>query len=148
MKEGRKMNKTEIQVGEYCRVDGSIAKLLSVNEYENSVTFDSPVNIPLKGVSKTITIYDMLRYTTNHSHNIIDLIEVDDIVDITILGEDTEFGATDPIGAIWHIKDESMLHNIKQGCKLGTFELESILTHEEFNDNKYQANEEEEKEYE
>lgn len=124
------MNNANIQVNEFVRtIDGLIAKLIGIyNNGEKDEIYDFDV------LDNRIQKKDLVK---SHSFNIIDLIEVEDIVEVTILGEDTEFGATDPIGAIWHIRDESMLRNIKQGCKLGTFELESILTHEQFNDKKY-----------
>lgn len=133
------MNNANIQVNEYIKtIEGRIGKFQGEpKEYGLICSYDGFGNIKC-----------FIKDIKSHSFNLIDLIEVEDIVEVTILGEDTEFGATDPIGAIWHIKDESMLRNIKQGCKLGTFELESILTHEQFNNRKYQVNEEEEKEYE
>lgn len=122
------MNNAEIQVGEYCRVDGNIAKLLSINEYENRVTFDAPIEIPLKGVSKTITIYDMLRYTTNHSHNIIDLIEEGDYVNGNLISE------------VDKTKKEIRVNDYY----VTTFRnehIQTIVTHEQFKNMEYEVGE-------
>ena len=129
----------DLNVGEFVRTkNGYIGKIENINDFRPP---ESKYAIDIQMGDLVFIGEDLIA---KNNEDIIDLIEVEDIVEVTILGEDTEFGATDPIGAIWHIRDESMLCNIKQGCKLGTFELESILTHEAFNARKYQVNEEEE----
>lgn len=124
----------DLNVGEFVRTkNGYIGKIENINDFRPP---ESKYAIDIQMGDLVFIGEDLIA---KNSEDIIDLIEVEDIVEVTILGEDTEFGATDPIGVIWHIRDESMLRNIKQGCKLGTFELESILTHKQFNDRKYQV---------
>ena len=122
----------DLNVGEFVRTkNGYIGKIENIND------FRPPENKYAIDIQMGDLVFIGEDLIAKNSEDIIELIEVEDIVEVTILGEDTEFGATDPIGAIWHIRDESMLCNIKKGYKLGIFELESILTHEQFNDKKY-----------
>ena len=70
------------------------------------------------------------------SFDIIALIEVGDLLEITIFEEETDC-SPEPISATWYIRDEVMLKNIKNQVKAGYIELDAILTHEQINNSIY-----------
>lgn len=76
---------------------------------------------------------------SKQSNNILDLIGVGDLVELTIFGEENENGSPDPIGVTWYINDEIMLRNIKQQIKAGYMELDGILTNKQINSNMYRV---------
>ena len=71
-----------------------------------------------------------------HSFDIIALIEVGDLLEITIFREETDC-SPEPISATWYIQNEIMLKNIKNQVKAVYIELDAILTHEQINNSIY-----------
>ena len=105
----------KIEVGEFVRTKKGIIFLATESFINNNK------NVP----SKYLHLVDE---TVKHSKNIIDLIEEGDIVELVdVLSKEVIY--------IW---DEEMLKAVKQDIEEGQT-LKSILTHEQFNQNKYEV---------
>ncbi len=120
----------KIEVGEYVRTrEGYIGILIDINiKNLNYLTIDCK-----RSVRRDFLYPDSYLYLTNedivkHSKNIIDIIKVGDIVELTdVLSQEVIY--------IW---DEEMLEAVKQNIEEGQ-RLKSILTREEFTNRKYEV---------
>lgn len=124
-----------IQIGEYIKIDGVIYK---IKEYEYREEFVNPHILYFENCNYGFALEKLPK----HSGDILDLIEIGDLVELTIFCDETEYGSSDPIGATWYINDEIMLRNIKQQIKAGYMELDGILTHEQINSHMYRVGDE------
>lgn len=118
----------EIEVDEYVRTKDGIIDIV-ILAYKGKC--NNP-NCNDKHISCKINYYREDNIS-KHSKNIIDLIEVGDIVqvkDIQFLDEDKKY-----------IFDIEMLEALKTNIKNNNFEILSILTHEQFEQNAYRLEE-------
>lgn len=119
-------------VGEYIKINGVIYK---IKKYEYREEFANPHILYFENYNYG----SALEKLPKHSSDILDLIEVEDLVELTIFNNEIEYGAPDHIGVTWYIENETVLRNIKQQIKAGAMELDGILTHEQINSRIYRV---------
>lgn len=116
----------EIKVGEYVRTKRGIAKVLEVKIVQTKMHGQHDVAYK---IDKCPGMYITETAFTEHSFNLIDLIEVGDIVFIQdVLNNDFVY-----------IYDDEMLKAVKEDVESG-LEITEILTHEQYETNCYKIN--------
>lgn len=119
----------KLEVGMYFRAYGKIDKVRNIvrrsSLYEDSGIYGERYGKFIIG-SKVID-------EVPHSHNIIDLIEVGDVIGYEIK---TSLETSGVLKGITNISDEEMLEDIKNN---NDYVIKSIVTHEQFESMKYEV---------
>ncbi len=117
----------KIEVGEWVRtVDGKFGIFDRYSSRKSSSLYKSPFDCFIKLQNRKTSLQCHRNYIKTHFKNITDLIEVGDIVELVdVLSKE-----------VIYICDNEMLEAVKEDIKEGQF-LQSILTHEEFENRKY-----------
>lgn len=115
----------EIKEGEFCRINGEIAKVIGKDD-DNNILLDTQKIVTKQEIKKV-----------KHSFNIIDLIEVGDFVNgmkVNDISKIQRFNK--PI-------QKCLWANINDGYDIINEEIKTILTHEQYERNCYVVEEEE-----
>lgn len=118
----------EIKEGEFCRINGEIAKVIGKDD-DNNILLDTQKIVTKQEIKKV-----------KHSFNIIDLIETLDILAFKIQGFD--FISR---GIVYEEYDarKGEYYNIVNGHRLEEIQIIKILTHEQYERDCYVVEEEE-----